>query len=145
MKSFFKLVFPAFLLASCGGKNDSPSGINQKPVLSARRQAETETRIDFARHVKPILEERCLSCHDGSNPNTLYLLTCQEEAFKNRRLVTKKPSQSLLYIAAQENHPPHPESERKIKLDSGDLIVLRRWILSGAIWPSGKAGQLKAK
>lgn len=136
---------PSLLLSSCGKWEESETRIDDKPVLSALVQAETQTRIDFARHVKPILEERCVWCHDGSDKSMPYLLTNKEEAFKNKRIVPGKPEQSLLYVAASGQHPTLKMPSVGAKVASSDLKVLERWIVSGAVWPSGEAGQLKGR
>lgn len=146
MKAISKLIFPCLLLISCGwgGKDDSTD--TNKPIHNALVRGETRSQIDFSRHVKPILEQRCLRCHDGKNTDTLYALSDGTEAFKKSRIVPGKPSQSLFYVAASEKHPSDSgEPSKGTQLDKGDLLVLKRWILSGAIWPTGEAGQLRKK
>ncbi|GHC43380.1 c-type cytochrome domain-containing protein [Roseibacillus persicicus] len=135
----------ALLLASCGKDGDSETQLDGKPVLSARVQAETRSRIEFARHVKPILEERCVWCHDGSDKKMPYKLTNREEAFKNKRIVPGKPNQSLFYLAASGQHPTLKMPAVGIKIAPSDLEVLERWISAGAVWPEGAAGQLKGR
>lgn len=133
------------LLVSCGKWGESETQLDGKPVLSARMQAETKTRIEFARHVKPILEERCVWCHDGSDKKMPYALTSREEAFKNKRIVPGKPDLSLFYLAASGQHPNLKMPAVGVKIAPGDLEVLERWIAAGAVWPEGEAGQLKAR
>ena len=135
----------SLLFTSCGIWGGSEARISNKPVLNSLVQAETKSSIDFARHVKPILEKRCVWCHDGSDKKIPYGLTSHEEAFQNKRIVPRKPDQSLLYVAADGQHPPLEDSSREVKIASSDLKVLKRWIMSGAIWPQGEAGQLKGR
>ena len=132
-------------LASCGKSRNSETRIADKPVLSSLVQAETKSQIDFARHVKPILKKRCAWCHDGSDESIPYALTNREEAFKNKRIVPGKPEQSLLFIAAGGEHPPLKKTTVGIKIAPSDLKVIERWIVSGAVWPAGEAGQLKRR
>lgn len=133
------------LFTSCGKSGESETRLDGKPVLSPLVQAETKSRIDFARHVKPILEERCAWCHDGSDKKMPYILTNREEAFKNKRIIPGKPDQSLLFIAASGQHPTLKMPAVGVKIAPSDLKVLERWIASGAVWPQGKAGQLKGR
>lgn len=44
------------------GAETRPEG---DPELSADELREAKTSVDFVKHVKPILESRCLYCHDG--------------------------------------------------------------------------------
>lgn len=146
MKAISNVFFVSFLLlASCNLWKNPEARIDDAPVLAALVQAETKSRIDFSRHVKPILEKRCVWCHDGSEKNTPYLLTNREEAFQNKRIVPNKPQQSLLFAAAGGEHPSLPNSSKKVQIAPGDLKVLERWIISGAVWPEGTAGQLKGR
>jgi hypothetical protein len=146
MKAFSSAFFAtSLLLTSCGKWGDSETRISGKPVLSPLVQAETKSQIDFARHVKPILEERCVWCHDGSDKTISYALTNKEEAFKNKRIVPGKPGKSLLFVAASGQHPALKMPSVGIKIAASDLKVLERWIVSGAVWPEGEAGQLKAR
>ena len=141
-----KVISSAFLASlllfvSCGRRELPERGVGDQPVLSPVVQAETETRIEFARHVKPILEQRCAWCHDGSE-NVPYSLVTRQEAFQNERIVPRKPEESLFFLAAGE----HPDLEETvIQVAVSDLKVLERWIVSGAVWPSGEAGQLKRR
>ena len=133
------------LLSSCGNSGQPDPRLNDSPVLSARLQAETTIQIDFARHIKPILEERCVWCHNGKNEATDYALTNCAEAFKNQQIIPNKPRQSPLYQAAAGKHSKLEIPETKVKIASGDLIALKNWISSGAVWPEGPAGDLDSK
>ena len=146
-----KAISSAFLassllfLASCGFGGDSDSRLSDKPVLSPSAQAETRSQIDFSRHVKPILEERCVRCHDGSDKKTFYSLVNREEAFKGNSIVPGKPSDSILYLAAAGEHPILKKSKEEVSVAPSDLLVLKRWIASGAVWPQGETGELKGR
>lgn len=138
-------LFSSLLSTSCGIWGGSETRISDKPVLNYLVQAETKSSIDFARHVKPILEERCVWCHNGTDHKVAYALTNREEAFQNKRIVPTQPGQSLFYVAASGEHPPLENEAKKVSIASSDLKVLERWIVSGAIWPQGEAGQLKGR
>ena len=135
----------ALFLTSCGMWGGSEPGMDDSPVLSSSVQAETGSRIDFSRHVKPILEARCVACHDGKDKKVAYALTSRKEAFKNKNIVPGKPKKSLLYVAAAGEHPAINEDGDKIKIAASDVKVIERWILSGAVWPEGASGHLEAR
>lgn len=132
------------LLASCGGI-DSEARLAGTPVLSPEIQGETRTRIDFARHVKPILEQRCVWCHSGKDKDLAYSLANRDAAFQNQRVVPGKASKSLLYLAASGQHPALKTPNASVTVAPSDQIVLRRWIESGAVWPAGPTGELKGR
>ncbi len=146
MKAILNVFFLNFLLlTACGKWNKSENRLTNKPVLSTLVQAETKSRIDFSRHVKPILEARCVTCHHRKTKTISYLLTNQKEAFENERIIPGNPTQSPLYTAASGEHPPLGNSSKKIQIAATDLKVIERWILSGAIWPAGEVGQLEKR
>lgn len=145
MRAISNVFFASLLLTSCGKWGESETRIDDGPVLNGLVQAETKSQIDFARHVKPILEKRCVWCHDGSDRTMPYALTNRKEAFKNQRIVPGKPEQSLFYIAASGQHPTLQMPAVGAKVAASDLKVLERWIISGAVWPEGEAGQLKGR
>ncbi|MBK1834880.1 c-type cytochrome domain-containing protein [Roseibacillus ishigakijimensis] len=139
------LMAGGLLLASCGPNDDSESKLKSRPVLSPRLQAETQSYLDFARHVKPILEERCVWCHDGSDKKMPYSLVNREKAFAGKRIVPGQPEKSLLYLAASGEHPTLQMPAVGVQVAATDLEVLRRWIATGAVWPMGSAGELRGR
>ncbi len=132
----------ALLLASCGPWGETRKPHSRQPVLDSLTQAETASRIDFARHVRPILTKRCVWCHQENEIGKLYLLTSKEEAFHKQRIIPGKPAQSPFYLATTGQHPQLKEYPKGVQIAKSDRKVLERWILSGAVWPAGQAGQL---
>jgi hypothetical protein len=130
------------LLASCGGI-DPATRLDGTPVLGPRVQAETRTHIDFVRHVRPIIAQRCVWCHDGKEENIAYNLTNRDDAFAKQRIVPRQPSKSLFYLAASGQHPSLETPGLEVQIAPSDLAVLRRWIESGAVWPAGPAGEVR--
>jgi hypothetical protein len=148
MKAFVSVFFGGSLLfgllASCGGI-DPETRLDGTPVLSPRTQAETRTHIDFVQHVKPIIEQRCVWCHNGKDKEINYSLLNRSGAFAKQRIVPGKPSKSLFYLAAGGDHPGLEMPAVGMKIAPSDHAVLRRWIESGAVWPDGPAGQLQGR
>jgi uncharacterized membrane protein len=101
-------------------------------------QEETRRKKASFAQVKPILENRCTSCHSGSNaPHDLQLTSYKElmSGTEHGPMVVKgKPGKSELYTRitgqSQPRMPFHqsPLSEEQIR-------VIREWITAGAPGP----------
>jgi len=87
-------------------------------------------RVDFVRDVKPILELRCVRCHDSATAMKHLRLDRKDRAMLV--IVPKKPGDSRLFLAAQSGYMPPGGPP----LPSAELETLRRWILEGARWPN---------
>jgi hypothetical protein len=89
---------------------------------------------DFEREIAPILEARCLSCHDaGSNKGKVRLDT-REHLLKHIKL--GEPETSLLI---EQVIGPEPEMPKKADpLSTAQVDTLRQWIAAGAPWPTGR-------
>jgi hypothetical protein len=89
---------------------------------------------DFEREVAPILEGRCLSCHDeGSNKGKVRLDT-REQLLTHIRL--GQPEASVLI---EQVSGPEPEMPKKAEpLAAVEVETLRQWIAAGAPWPTGR-------
>ena len=101
----------------------------------------------FVSEVKPVLQQHCLRCHNGSLSPTAPNLTDRAHAFKNRSLIVPHhPDQSLL-IAAVQRGGSHPKMMPRtdISLTDDQIGMLREWIEDGAAWPDGSAGTLRSK
>lgn len=97
--------------------------------------------VDFVRDIQPVLEKKCLSCH---NPNTakgdLSLATAEDVLDHAAELVIPgKAMASDLYLAATPEEP----GEKPYMPEEGDPLtdaeaeLLRQWIDEGAAWPEG--------
>ena len=115
-------------------------------VLGKNAFATSYGRIDFQTHVRPVLEAKCLPCHN-SRTLPFFSLENRQSAFTvgpiGPRIVPRYPEQSALVTNATEAHsramPPVgsrlTDNERRIIID---------WVLQGAEWPDGPAGELRA-
>lgn len=99
--------------------------------------------VDFNFHVKPILSDRCYSCH-GPDANTRQAglrLDIEEEAFKKlasgeRAFVSRKPgsSESIHRILNDDPEIQMPPPESNLALSSREKALIIKWIEQGAKW-----------
>ncbi len=99
--------------------------------------------IDYNFHVKPILADRCYSCH-GPDENTRKAglrLDIEEDALAvltsgSRAIVPKKLSKSSLYhrILSANSEEVMPPPDSKLSLNDEEKAVLVKWIEQGAEW-----------
>ncbi|GAB5443175.1 MAG: hypothetical protein Fues2KO_35240 [Fuerstiella sp.] len=89
--------------------------------------------LNFDRDVAPLLIDRCLDCHSGSQPEAGLNLTGRSSTLKGGDsgsvVEPGNASDSLLWqrIEADEMPPKHPLSKEEKE-------IVRRWIQSGAAW-----------
>ena len=123
----------AVLLCSCA---TSPSGGSEQEQY-------------FHREVKPVLQQNCVVCHQGTMPPPALNLTDRDSVFRKLPsgkfyLVPGKPDESLL-ITAISRLGTHPKlmPRTDVSLTDDQIGMLREWIEDGAYWPAGHAGLLK--
>ncbi len=103
----------------------------------------------FLTEVKPVLQQNCLRCHNGTMPSPALNLTSKDDAFKrNSRgqnyILPGRPDQSLLVTAVQRSGAHLKLMPRTdISLTDDQIGMLREWIEDGAFWPTDKNGILK--
>ena len=100
--------------------------------------------VDFAREVRPILADHCLSCHgpDEARREAFLRLDVREEALAERAegafaIVPGDPARSLVAekIASADPKEVMPPPSAKNPLAPEEIALLRRWIEEGAAWP----------
>lgn len=133
------------LLATC------LPGIQCRSVSGHGRDADAETLwpervpegpIDFGRHVKPLLEDQCLECHNPVDAADFAGLNLETRAAALRSgrsapvIVPGEPDRSLL-IQVLKLDPRHPQSMPAApeKVAGVRLAILEKWIAEGAPWP----------
>jgi len=110
-------------------------------VLSKAALEQSRGRIDFVKQVKPVLEAKCVICHNRE--------TLPSSSLENRklafavptRIVPGHPETSLLIVNGTLNHaktmPPVGN-----RLTAGEKRIITAWVRQGADWPAGPAGDL---
>ena len=95
--------------------------------------------IDFRRDVAPILERRCLSCHNDRDRRGGLSLQSAKSAYKGgesgKVIVPGKAESSYLLdvVISSDGTAEMPKDDSPLEADEVDKI--RRWIAGGAVWP----------
>jgi hypothetical protein len=93
---------------------------------------------DFVHDLKPILETKCLSCHNPNNPKGKLSLASPSDRLSDL-IVAGQPNKSRLYEVtlpgAKGKRPEMPEKGEP--LTDEERSHLRQWIAEGATWPEG--------
>jgi len=100
--------------------------------------------VDFNYHVRPILSDRCYSCHgpDDEARQADLRLDIEQEAMaslasgKGRAIVNGKPGSSQLIkrILSDDPEVMMPTPESNLTLDAKEKAILYQWIKQGAEW-----------
>lgn len=118
--------------------------IQQGAKWPAGVKLEQKTRIDFVKHIQPILEENCLSCHNPEKAKGDLNLATKKDAFTTGEnhpvIVAFDTEKSALYkstalTADDDDLMPPKKSGGPLKKDQVEM--LRGWIEQGAVWPEG--------
>ena len=145
----FSSLLCLLVLASCAAPTDSetkPMGTN---VLSqAAIHAAKTGPVDFVAHVKPVLEAKCVMCHNRKALPGHGSLENRQEAVRTGELGAYiepgHPEYSLLVANVKTVHQKvsvMPAVGERLTPD--EYAILRKWVKEGAPWPAGKAGTLK--
>ena len=94
--------------------------------------------VDFTRDLKPILETKCLSCHNPNNTKGKLSLASPSERL-SELIVAGNPDESRLFeVTLPVSEGDRPEMpEKGAPMTDEERAHLRQWIASGAIWPEG--------
>jgi formylglycine-generating enzyme required for sulfatase activity len=108
------------------------------------------TRISFVKHVQPILEENCLSCHNAEKSKGDWDTSTKEKAFTTGEsapnIVPFDSAKSALFTLtalSKDDDDLMPPVKSGGPLDPSLVAMLKGWIDQGAPWPKGI--ELKAK
>ena len=105
--------------------------------------------VDFAKNIKPIIEQTCLKCHGPEKPKGALRLDIKEGLLKGSKsgkvVVAGKADESRLYevITLPKDDPDHMPSEGE-PLPQAQTDLFRDWINQGLKWPDGVTLQVPA-
>jgi hypothetical protein len=91
--------------------------------------------VEFNAQVRPILADKCYTCH-GPDSGKKLPLRLDSEAGAERAIVAGHPEQSLLIqrITAEKPAMRMPPVYSGLKLTDNEIATLRQWIAEGAVW-----------
>ncbi|MFK7847710.1 MAG: DUF1553 domain-containing protein [Rhodothermales bacterium] len=126
-------LFFFFAVAGCNRSTIDPALLSTLPEI-----------VDYNFHIKPILSDRCYTCH-GPDENTREAglrLDTQEgpyaalESDAGKAIVAGKPHKSALIQRVLSNDPEEvmPPPESNLSLTDYEIALLQRWIEQGAEW-----------
>ena len=99
-------------------------------------------RINFAKHIQPILELKCVACHREDEDKAGLRLDNKADAFKGGDsgpgIVPHRPKDSPVYTSttlSPEDDALMPPAKKGGPLPKEEIELLLRWIEQGAIWP----------
>lgn len=129
-------------LAACGSAPQPQTAPADWEVLDKEALRSSRGAVDFHRHVKPVLEAKCVVCHNRE--------TLPHSSFESRalafalpsRIVPGHPERSGFIVSAAEVHarlmPPVGECWTR-----NEKRILADWVRQGAAWPLGPEGDLR--
>jgi mono/diheme cytochrome c family protein len=111
-------------------------------VAFGNLEARSETKVDFAKEIQPILQKACIECHGPEKQKGKLRLDSKEDAFKGGKdgvaIEPGKADKSELY-----RRITLPAGNDDVMPNKGDLLtkaqtdLIRDWINQGAEWPAG--------
>ncbi len=110
---------------------------------------EQKPRIDFVKHIQPILEQNCVSCHNDEKSKGDWIITTQKQTLTTGEnapnLIAFDADKSSLFtrtILADDDDDVMPPKKSGL-LSKDQTALLKGWVEQGAVWPEGIT--LKAK
>jgi mono/diheme cytochrome c family protein/uncharacterized membrane protein len=131
---------------------EKPAAPKAKTVAPVRTNGTAKPaivgKVDFVKHIKPLLETHCVSCHGPEKQRMGFRVDTREAAFKGGKvygvaIVPGSPPNSSLYhrISMRPDRDIHdelmPPVRRKDPLTAAEIALIAQWITEGAVWPDG--------
>ena len=117
-------------------------------VTLAAGSVAADESVDFARDVAPLLQDRCIRCHQPTNDQGGLSFATIDDFADNEYVIPGEPDDSLLLEAITPSAPGERPSmpQEGEPLSDEQLALIRRWIAQGASWPEDQtiAGETKA-
>ena len=135
-------------MAACAGTPDPGARPKGDNVLSRKAIDDAMAgKVDFVRHVKPVLESKCAMCHNRRTLPGYMSLENRREAKRTGALgsfiISGHPEHSLLMAKVEGGYPEmRAMPAAGTRLTAEERAVLVKWIKEGASWPAGASGTL---
>lgn len=91
--------------------------------------------VDFAKEIKPIFEQTCLSCHGPDEQEGDFRIDESDSVMNYIDVGQAKFSDLYLHLLGDEDYELMPPEKEGGPLAADQIEKIRRWIDEGAIWP----------
>jgi ankyrin repeat protein len=133
-----RLRFPALVIVWAGALAFSPVD-----ALPGRAFAQSSSKVDFGRDVRPLLAEHCYECHGPDEQKNGFRLDRRSRAFQGvlrPNIIPGDSEASRLYVKISSGQlgtqmPP------RAPLAPDQIALLKNWIDQGAPWPDTLANE----
>ena len=107
-------------------------------VVALSAVAAAPEKVDFARDVAPIFQQRCLRCHKPDNRLGKLSLATSADLTARSLVLPGKPQQSALLLAVKSTPTARARMPKEgAPLPEEQVALIERWIAQGAVWPKG--------
>lgn len=103
---------------------------------------EETPRANFVKHIQPLLEENCVSCHTPEKKKGDWIITTKKQAFETGEnapnIVPFDLKKSAIYertTLAEDDDELMPPKKSGGPLAKDQVTMLKLWVLQGAPWP----------
>lgn len=106
--------------------------------LENKKEANTDSLTIFSAAIYPVLEKKCLSCHNPNKKKGELILTDKEYILKGGEngtvLISGKPNESEIIkrVHLDMDHEDHMPPQGKPQLTNNEILLLEIWIANGA-------------
>ncbi|MGE3776824.1 MAG: c-type cytochrome domain-containing protein, partial [Pirellulaceae bacterium] len=134
---------PVALIDTLAGVAASPQLSCADPITPA--EIKHEGPVDFRKEILPILQKKCLACHNATDAEGELVLESPQTMAKGGStgpgVVAGKPDESLFFtLAARRDEPVMPPEDNKVgakPLTPEELGLIKLWIEQGAMGSAG--------
>lgn len=107
--------------------------------------AQTDTAIDFAHDIVPIIRARCAECHTGNRKEGGLSLNTRESLLRAEVVVPGQPDESELVRRITATDPDERMPPSGPPLSAEAITKIKLWIAQGAPWEEGFTFNQQAK
>ncbi len=108
-------------------------------------------KVDFVKHIQPLLRARCYSCHGEEDSEGGLRLDLKAAAFEGGdsgvafEAGNSADSRLIHFVARLDEDEAMPPEGEGSPLSTEQVAMLRAWIDQGAEWPDGADGDAKLR
>ena len=106
-----------------------------------------DKKITFEQHIRPLMKEHCLNCHNPDKSKAGLDLSTYEATLKGGSsgeiVKAGAPDSSLIYMTITHHEDAEAMPPKKPKLEDEKIAVFREWILGGILENEGGKSKLR--